>query len=282
MISIITPCYNRANLISNMITSVLNQTYTDWELLIIDDGSTDNTKYIIDKYLDDKRINYIKKTNTGAADSRNVGVKHASKEFITFLDSDDVVKPEWLETIKKFINNKNFGYGSIGFQNNNGDEILNIETPKNLGPLFCNQIGSLVAGSFVINKNCFEAVNGYDTYLESGQHTELLMRVIPYCMKNNLSISFSSEILLQINHHKGNRIRTNHSAIFNGTLRILEKHFSTFLKSPKDLSNYYAILGYQCLKLNNMNEMRQYYWKSFKVDPSFENVARFLKYSIKN
>ncbi len=85
MISIIIPTYNRADLIERAITSVVSQTYTNWELLIIDDGSTDNTKSIIEKYLSDKRIKYIYQENKGPGAARNNGIRKSLKSRLKFL-----------------------------------------------------------------------------------------------------------------------------------------------------------------------------------------------------
>lgn len=91
MISIIIPTFNRASSISNAIDSVLNQTYTEWELLIVDDGSTDNTEELILKYMIKcSKIKCIKKANGGSASARNTGIKNALGEYLAFLDSDDI------------------------------------------------------------------------------------------------------------------------------------------------------------------------------------------------
>ncbi len=96
-VSVILPTYNRAKYISRAIDSVLAQTYKDWELIIIDDGSTDNTKEVVEPYLKDKRIKYVWKENGGVSSARNKGLDMATGEFVAFLDSDDFYMPEKLE-----------------------------------------------------------------------------------------------------------------------------------------------------------------------------------------
>ena len=99
MISIITPAYNAEKFIAETIDSVLNQTYHDWELLIIDDCSTDKTCSVIERYIRaDQRINLIHNSkNGGVAAARNYGLENVSGEYIAFLDSDDLWKPDKLE-----------------------------------------------------------------------------------------------------------------------------------------------------------------------------------------
>ena len=105
MISIITPSYNSAKFISQTIDSILAQTYQNWEMLIVDDCSTDNSNDIINEYIEkDSRIKLIKlETNSGPANARNAGIKEATGEYIAFLDSDDIWLPQKLEKQIKFM-----------------------------------------------------------------------------------------------------------------------------------------------------------------------------------
>ncbi|WP_452225489.1 glycosyltransferase family 2 protein [Lacinutrix chionoecetis] len=109
LVSIITPLYNSEAFISQTIQSVLNQTYPHWELLLIDDCSTDNTLAVINNYL--TKYNNIKllenSTNQGAAVSRNKGIMEANGDFIAFLDADDLWKPAKLETQITFMQKAN-------------------------------------------------------------------------------------------------------------------------------------------------------------------------------
>jgi len=92
VISIITACYNKASFILETIESVQQQTYKNWELIIIDDASSDYSKEIISKYLFDKRIQLIaNKQNKGANYSRNLGIKTARGKYVFFLDADDLM-----------------------------------------------------------------------------------------------------------------------------------------------------------------------------------------------
>ena len=90
LFSIIIPTYNRASLIKETINSVLLQDYPNFEIIIVDDGSTDDTENIV-KSIEDSRINYHKKTNAERGAARNFGIKLAKGEYITFLDSDDIL-----------------------------------------------------------------------------------------------------------------------------------------------------------------------------------------------
>lgn len=102
MFSIIIPTYNRTHILPRTIASVLAQTYSNWECIIVDDGSTDNTKDLIASYTD-PRIKYIYQTNAERSAARNNGILHAQGEYICFLDSDDEYLPEHLEVLEREI-----------------------------------------------------------------------------------------------------------------------------------------------------------------------------------
>jgi len=90
LVSIIMPTFNNSNFINESIESVVNQNYIFWELIIVDDGSTDNTKNIVKDFLTDKRIKYYFQENNGPATARNFGISKASGKYLAFLDSDDI------------------------------------------------------------------------------------------------------------------------------------------------------------------------------------------------
>ena len=91
LVSVIIPTYNREKFLPYALGSVKNQTYKDWELIIVDDGSTDNTEKVCKEFAKtiDQPVKYIYQENQGVAGARNTGLKHAQGEFIAFLDSDD-------------------------------------------------------------------------------------------------------------------------------------------------------------------------------------------------
>ncbi len=103
-VSIILPAYNRANLIGRAIDSVINQSYKNWELIIVDDGSTDNTKEILKPYLStNSNFEYIFHSNRGAALSMNKGIELSSGAYITFLGSDDEYMNNHIDLRVKYL-----------------------------------------------------------------------------------------------------------------------------------------------------------------------------------
>lgn len=133
MVSIITPSFNSVNYICHTIESILNQSYRNWELLIIDDCSTDNSREVIESYVNqDARIKLIcLEQNSGAAVARNTGIENATGRFIAFLDSDDTWHPKKLEQQVGFMLNHNytFTYTKYHQVNENGEKIGELHFP---------------------------------------------------------------------------------------------------------------------------------------------------------
>ena len=116
LVSIIMPSYNTAKFISETIDSVLTQTYTNWELIIVDDCSTDNTDEVVKSFLSDDRIKYIKnEKNSGAAFSRNRALCEAKGKWIAFLDSDDLWFPEKLEKQISFMKKNDYRFSYTNY-----------------------------------------------------------------------------------------------------------------------------------------------------------------------
>lgn len=127
-VSIIMPSYNTAKYIDETINSVLKQTYTEWELIIVDDCSTDETDAIVSKYLTDERIKYLKnEVNSGAAITRNRALREATGKWIAFLDSDDLWQPEKLERQLKFMVENDYKFSYTKYERiDEEDNSLNV------------------------------------------------------------------------------------------------------------------------------------------------------------
>lgn len=136
LVSIIMPSYNTAKFIEDTIKSVLDQTYTNWELIIVDDCSKDNTDKVVKKFLSDQRIKYLKnKENKGAAFSRNYALREAKGKWIAFLDSDDLWEPNKLEKQIKFMETNNYAFTYTNYKEiNEESESLNtiVTGPKKI------------------------------------------------------------------------------------------------------------------------------------------------------
>tara|TARA_B100000378_G_scaffold267849_1_gene254496 strand:- start:1477 stop:2325 length:849 start_codon:yes stop_codon:yes gene_type:complete len=282
MISITIPTYNRAPLITRAILSIKKQSFKDWELLIVDDGSTDNTSEIIKPFLNDERIRYIFKENSGAAHSRNVGVENSNFQYITFLDSDDEAKEDWLEKIYEEIEVDQPDLICCGCEIIDEKGILKeVKLPDAKPELFGNLKYKMTNGGvFVLKKEMFNRVGGYDANLKSGQHTELSFRIIPEILDSKGLITNIEESLIKIHIHLGERIRGNAKAKYLGSKRTLEKHSKFFENRKLAKSLYSGVLAYNASEIGERTDARKYSIISFRAAPSFKRFLRILKYSV--
>lgn len=128
LISVIIPTYNAGKTIERAINSVQNQAYENWEIVIIDDGSNDDTKVKIEKFLKENRnIRYFYKKNEGVSKARNDGIRKSNGKYITFLDSDDIYCENYLSDFAKEVNEK-----AIITCNYNGNKKNPIRLPKDI------------------------------------------------------------------------------------------------------------------------------------------------------
>lgn len=132
MISIVIPLYNKAHTIERTLSSVLTQTYTEFEILVVNDGSTDNSLDIIQKFTSDIRFRIIEQRNQGVSAARNTGVSLAKYNYIAFLDGDDEWLPTYLEKMKEAIDlYPNSGmYCCAGMYKENSEEILSYRIAR--------------------------------------------------------------------------------------------------------------------------------------------------------
>lgn len=134
LVSIITPTYNCARFIARTIDSVQAQTYQNWEMIIVDDCSQDNTKEIVEYYMkNDVRIQYhALETNSGAAVARTEAMKLANGLYIAFLDSDDIWNPEKLERQIKWMNDNGYAFSCTAYEQIDEDDNLLNRTIKTI------------------------------------------------------------------------------------------------------------------------------------------------------
>jgi teichuronic acid biosynthesis glycosyltransferase TuaG len=158
LVSIITPSFNSEKFIADTIQSVQNQTYQNWEMIIVDDCSTDNTTSIIEQFvINDNRIHFLQlEKNSGAGIAREMALSKASGDYISFLDADDLWKPLKLEKQLQFLkdNKIHFTFSFYDCIDEEGNSLnKHVEAPKILSYrqlFFCNYVGNLT-GIYEVN-----------------------------------------------------------------------------------------------------------------------------------
>lgn len=280
-VSVIIPTYNRAHLVGRAIQSVLNQTYQDFELIIVDDGSTDNTEEIIKEFQEqDKRIKYIKHDkNKGGSTTRNTGIKAARGEYIAFQDSDDEWLPEKLKKQMEVFKNTSSKVGIIytGFwriKDNEKTYIPQSWVKQKDGNIYFELLkGNFVTTqSIVTRKECFKKAGMFDEKLPRLQDWELVLRLSKYynfkCIDEPLLVSY----------YTSDSISANHKALIEALELILTKHYKNFNKYKGILSRHYFGLGRILYLDGNLINGRRYFIKAIKKYPL--NIKYSLSYLV--
>lgn len=182
-ISVIVPVYNVEKYLNRCIDSILNQTFKDFELILIDDGSKDKSYEIMKCYTKDKRLKIFKQKNMGPAKTRNRGIKEASGEFIMFIDSDDFIDNNYIE--KYYNASKNSSYDLVigGYKKINGDKIEFIRRLKDgdfskylvMGP-----VCKLYKRTFLIENNI--------SFLDTTASEDVYFNALVYSKNPNIKI----------------------------------------------------------------------------------------------
>ena len=176
--SVIIPCYNAEHTIIRALKSVVNQSYKDFEIIIVDDGSTDNTKHCIEKYLNNKNIRhkYIYQKNKGPSSARNNAIKNSNGKYLAFLDSDDEWHLDKLIIQYESIVNLNARFISCDYQIDAFKEnsIRNIKKYVFNDFLISNKTSTPCT---VIDKELFEKVGGFDETMSYSEDYNLWLKV---------------------------------------------------------------------------------------------------------
>ena len=208
--------------------------------MIIDDGSTDNTKEIIDKF-DDKRIKYIKlKDNYGGSNARNIGIKSATGKFISFQDSDDIFYPKKLEIqMKNIINQKSdldfckikviFNSSYHHFVPNSRQEI-NINKTNFFTELISN--GNFISTQSILVRKKFIEKYLFDINMPRLQDYELLLRMIP-----KVKLSYSREVLVEL-HIQKDSLQASQEKLKKAIYILLNKKYNFNPLQKKQFSDY--------------------------------------------
>ncbi|MFH1755747.1 MAG: glycosyltransferase family A protein [Candidatus Latescibacterota bacterium] len=223
-VSVIIPTFNRADMIGRTIDSVIRQSYDDIEIIVVDDGSTDDTAEVIDAISrrSPKQILYYKKENGGCASARNKGVVIASGELITFLDSDDLWEPNAVETmVSALVECKaDFVYSPAIERFENGREVVNHPVAAGRPGVLAEEhfkSSNVRNGASLFRREVFAEVGMLDESLHHNEDSDFLQRAAIHC-----KAAYSPAPTVIIPRHAGQKSR-NRVAIYKALLKSTRK-----------------------------------------------------------
>ncbi len=263
LFSIIIPTFNRFHSILKSIESVLAQTSQNLELIIIDDGSTDNTGDAIQKYLVDTRIKYYFQENRGVSAARNKGLAESKGDFVIFLDSDDLLLPGLISKLNSLdLENLDLIFWEVKKLFEDRTEIWK---PSKLEKIYNNITASFLAGSACYKRAIIIEVGGFDEKLHFGENYELGMRIAQI---QELKYKVVDDIFLiyEIKAIRENSLPLNKIAALK---YLTKKHKYVYEQDPASYSRLLYQLGYLFEKINKNSEAREYFYKAWKVRPVY-------------
>lgn len=271
-VSVIIPTYNRGSLLSRSVRSVLYQTYTDFELIVVNDGSSDNTDQIM-KIFQDSRIVYIKhSTNKGASAARNTGLKIAKGSFIAFQDSDDEWLPEKLEKQVQILENSPIDVGVVYCDLNRYNlkgEKRYFSSPNIMpedGIIFeealDDRVHNIGTQTLLVRRECFEKVGYFDEKLLRYIDWEMLIRLSRYYRFHHMK-----EPLVNYYVTKGNLTSKGVHTGIPAVRIIYEKYYDDIKKNRKLLAKRFYWLGSYMLQTGQERDGRIFLWRAFATRP---------------
>ena len=289
LVSIIIPTYNYAHLITETLLSVVAQTYANWECLIIDDGSTDNTEVIVTNFIAQYKkykFEYVKTENSGTSAAKNTGLAKAIGELIQFLDADDLLSPEKLQiqlallqqqdaalvfsasrffTIiegEKMVQQK-YPLGFLATENLSGQHLLHR--------LIVNNIVTI--SSPLVKKNLLSTIGGFDTTLRNNEDWILWFKIAlqhPVFLFDDNPLSF-----VDIRIH-GASAMTGHHQMFLGEVRV--RHEMGYLLDNQPLTS-----GNKQLQQLNKDLLALHQVRSLEIGKGFSYIiSKFIKNPFSN
>ncbi|MCM1425830.1 MAG: glycosyltransferase [Eubacterium sp.] len=284
-VSVVIPTYNRANTIKRAIDSVLNQTYKDFELIIVDDGSTDNTAQIVNEYKDSRLRYLVTEKRRGANHARNIGIQNAVGEYIAFQDSDDVWLEDKLEKQMNVFETRGdvdivfsrFTYillnGSTGLiPNRNYTQEMLVKDIAHI----LSRMNVISTQTMIVRKQCFIQYGAFDLEMPRFQDWEINLRFAQgakfFCVDESLVEVYESES--SITNTKGNGL---------SGLALLIKKYEDFFRLHGTLQYHLSKVFPMAVKEERLQELerwlgKQLFYESIYAD-AYRNKSIQFKYS---
>ncbi|MFQ5981414.1 MAG: glycosyltransferase family 2 protein [Candidatus Heimdallarchaeota archaeon] len=280
LVSIVLPTHNRGHLISRAIKSILRQTYDNFEVIIVDDGSIDNTEPVVLSF-NDSRIRYLRRNeNLGGSSARNMGIKASKGKFIAFLDSDDIWLPQKLERQMRIFEESSPKVGVVycEWAQFKGEKLRGHRYIKkkvregDIHKLIDNYDFFIPTPTILLRKSCLEKTGLFDERFRAQEDFDLLIRLSRHYhfryIKTPLVIQYHTGVL----RYKA-RVKTN--------FLLLKKYPHLFENNKGFLFNYYFHTGkYFFFEKNEKKKIWQNYLRyALKINPiSFYSIKIFILY----
>lgn len=276
MVSIVLPTYNGEKYINKSIQSVIRQTYPNWELIVIDDCSTDSTNVIVAGYAEkDSRIQLFRNCkNLRLPESLNIGFSKATGDYLTWTSDDNLYKPDAIEKLLRTLQN-NENCGLVFSRMENIDAEGNVKgisyAPSDVNELFYHNI---IGASFMYTRKVYEKIGDYNT-------EKFLMEDYDYWLRiaRCNTIEYLPEVLYQYRQHAGSLTETRNRQVLEGKIKLLKEELLLNDFDSSILRMIYKELAEALFSLDRYAEMKEYLIKMKNISPDMSDVRKAVRIS---
>ena len=278
-VSAIITTFNRAHYLEKAIKSVLGQDFSDYELLILDNSSSDNSQAVVEAF-QDERIRYIKHPPLNISQTRNLGIRESKGDFIAFLDDDDEWLPQKLRlewTLFQFLPEEvGLVYG--GFQRIDTDGNVFYHHAPNLQGSILKELLNLQddftgsASNPMLRKSTVLALNGFDEQVKTGEDWEFYLR-----LAERFQIRYVPDMVVNVRHHSGSRLGDRVHDYIALEEQVMQRFAQQFDQDKKLKSFYLQRLGGKYMRMGKTTEARRLLFKSIQTNGlNFYAYAQWL------
>jgi len=261
--------FNRSSFVKEAIGSVLSQSFRDFELLVLDNSSTDDTRSVVESFKD-KRLNYIRHEPLNISQARNLGVRQAKGKYIAFLDDDDLWLPDKLEKQLEVFEEGDDAlalvYGGLLWVDSNGIEV-GVHKPVLRGRVLTELLlqkdaftGS--ASNAMLRKSAVESLGGYDEDVPTGEDLDLYLRLAEKYLTD-----FTDESVVKVRTHSGPRLGDKLRDAAELELKMMNRYGYVFEQDRKLRSFYLQKIGGKLVRVGDACAGRKYIISAIKTNP---------------
>ncbi len=279
-VSVIIPTYNRAGLVTEAVDSVLKQTWTDFEIIVVDDGSSDESEDVLGRYGD--RIRCFQTGHEGPSKARNFGAAQSSGPFLAFLDSDDVWEPNKLGiqmgflAVHREIKMVCCGRYSLGHSRKRRSSVRGDRWGDLFLMLF--ERSFVNTSSVVLDRACFLEVGAFDETIRTAEDYDLWLRVA-----RRFPMAYLDSPLVAIRKHP-DELSKNKVELRRNAIRVVERHFDPHRvprrKYRKRIADLHVYLGRGYLRIGDAREARLAFRNAMRLTPFRIRPMRYFLRSI--
>jgi glycosyltransferase involved in cell wall biosynthesis len=275
LFSVVICTYNRSQRLTRALDSVLSQHESDFEVIVVDDGSEDDTADVVAGY-ESPLIRYVRRVNGGLSAARNTGIDNARGEFVVFLDDDDRVEPMWLSTLGSEIS-AGTGIVSCGCWFDSPDDgSSTVVLPAELPEAFNRVRALFLAGTFAVRRALYHQVGGYAEDIPTSHQTELALRLLPELERVGLTVLSVDKPLLHIERRAAAQRLRRPEDLLVGTQYLLDHHGDQLANSPTVLADYHAVAAVSAFQIGDRSSSRQHFRAALRANPTqVRHAARY-------